>query len=47
MLKDFYNEFYGWGYTGFKKLDQYIRQTFKKSLIAKEIYMGQLSSYIN
>lgn len=47
MLEVFYNEFYGWGYTGFDKLNQYIRQTFKESLKAKEIYIGQLSGYIN
>ena len=31
----------------FNKLDQYIRQTLKENLLAKRIYMGQLSGYVN
>lgn len=47
MLKVFYNKFYKCGYTEFSKLNQDIRQTFKKTLMAKEIYMGSSDSYVN
>ena len=47
MLKVFRDEFYRWGYTEFSKLDQHIRQTFKETLMAKGIYIGQPSSHVN
>lgn len=47
MLKIFCNKFYGWGYIAFSKLDQHIRGIFKKSIIAKKIYIDILNSHIN
>lgn len=34
-------------YIEFCKLDNYINEVFKKTFIAKEIYMSKLSDYIN
>ena len=47
ILKVFCDKFYGWKYTEFSKLDQNIRQVFKKTFMAKKIYMDRLSGYIN
>ena len=47
MLEVFRNEFYGWGYTEFSKLDQHIRGLLKDTFMAKEIYMGKPSGHVN
>lgn len=47
MLKVFYDEFYGWGYTKFSKLDRHIRRTLKKTFVAKKIYISIHNGYIN
>lgn len=46
MLEVFCDKFYGWGYMEFSKLDQHIKQTLKKTLIAKKIYIAKLGSYV-
>lgn len=47
MLEVFYEEFYGWGYIEFSKLDQNVRQVFKKTFMTKRIYISRLSSHVN
>lgn len=47
MLDVFGEELYGWRYTEFSRLDKYIRQIFKKTIITKNIYMGKPGGYIN
>ena len=47
MLKVFRDEFHGWGYTEFSKLDQHIRGAFKEIFMAKGIYLGTPNGHIN
>lgn len=47
MLEVFYEEFYGWGYIEFSKLDQNVRQVFKKTFMTKRIYISRLNSHVN
>lgn len=47
MLEVLRNEFQGWGYTEFSKLDQHIRETLKETFMAKGIYMGTPSDHVN
>lgn len=47
MLEVFRDEFQGWAYTEFSKLDHHIREAFRETFIAKEIYMGTPSKHIN
>lgn len=46
-LEIFYEEFYGWRYIKFSRLDKYRRQVFKKSFMIKDIYIDRSGSYIN
>ncbi len=47
MLEIFCEEFYGWGYTEFSRLDKYIRQVLKETLITKGIYIDRPGGHIN
>lgn len=47
MLKVFQDKFQRWRYIEFSKLDQPIEKAFKEIFIAKDIYIGTLSNYIN
>ena len=47
MIEIFREEFHGWGYTQFSRLDQNIRQVLKETFMTKGIYMGRSSSHIN
>ena len=47
MLEVFREEFHGWGYTEFSRLDQNIRRILKETLMAKGIYMGRPSGHVN
>jgi hypothetical protein len=47
MLEVFRDEFYGWGYTEFSKLDRHIRGLLKDTFMAKGIYMGKPSGHVN
>ncbi len=47
MLKVFRDEFYGWRYKEFSKLDQHIRGAFKETFMAKGIYMGIPNGHVN
>lgn len=47
MLKILQDEFHGWGYIKFSKLDQYIRNDFKETFMAKEIYLSILNGHMN
>ena len=47
MLKVFRNEFHGWKYTEFSRLDQHIRDALKETFMAKGIYMGTANGHIN
>lgn len=47
ILKVYYKKFYEQQYIKFGKLNQHIRQILKQTLIAKEIYIGKSSGYIN
>ena len=47
ILKVFHNEFHGWRYMEFNRLDHHIKITLKETLIAKEIYIGITNSHIN
>lgn len=47
MLKVFCNKFYRWNYTEFSKLDHHIRETLKKTFMAKKIYIDTLNNHIN
>ncbi len=46
MLEIFREEFHGWGYTEFSKLDRHIRRALKKTLMAKGIYLDKPSGSI-
>lgn len=46
-LEIFYEEFYGWRYIKFSRLDKYKRQVFEKSFIIKDIYIDRSGNYIN
>ncbi len=47
ILEVFRDEFYGWGYIEFSKLDRHIRRALRKTLMAKGIYMGKSSGPVN
>ena len=47
MLEVFCEEFYGWGYTEFSRLDRNIRQVLKETFLARKIYMGSPSDHVN
>ena len=47
MLEVFCEEFYGWGYTEFSRLDKYIRRVLKKTFMTKGIYMGRPGGHVN
>ena len=47
MLGVFCDEFHGWGYTKFSKLNQHIRDTLKETFMAKGIYMDTPNGYVN
>ena len=47
MLEVVREEFYGWGYIEFSRLDQNIQRILKKTLMAKRIYMDRPSGHIN
>lgn len=47
MLEIFCEEFYGWGYTKFIRLDQYIRATLKETIMTKNILMDRSSGHVN
>ena len=47
ILEVFCEKFHGWGYIEFSMLDKYIRQVFKKTFMAKRIYMSRPSSHVN
>ena len=47
MLEVFREEFYGWGYTEFSRLDKYIRQILKEILMTKGIYIGRPGGHVN
>ncbi len=40
MLEVFREEFHGWGYTEFSRLDRYIRRILKETFMVKGIYLG-------
>lgn len=46
MLNNIYEEFYKWRYTGFGRLNWYIRQVLKKIFITKRIYIDWLIRYV-
>ena len=47
MLEVFREEFQGWGYMEFSKLDRHIRGALKETFMAKGIYMGRPSDHVN
>ena len=47
MLEVFREEFHGWGYTEFSRLDRNIRRVLKETFMAKGIYMGRPSGHVN
>ena len=47
MPEVFCEEFYGWGYTVFSRLDKYIRRVFKETFTTKKIYMGRPGGHVN
>ena len=47
MLEVFREEFYGWGYTEFSRLDKYIRRVLKETFMTKGIYMGRPGGHVN
>ena len=47
MLEVFCEEFYGWGYIEFSRLDRNIRRVLKETFMVKRIYMGKPSGHIN
>ena len=47
MLEVFREEFHGWGYTEFSKLNQHMRSALKKTFMVKGIYIGTYNDYIN
>ena len=47
ILEVFCEEFHGWGYIEFSKLDRNIRQVLKETFMAKGIYMGRPSGHVN
>ena len=47
MLEVFREEFHGWGYTKFSRLDRNIRRVLKKTFMAKGIYMDRPSGHVN
>ena len=47
MLEVFCEEFYGWGYTEFSRLDKYIRRVLKETFMTKRIYIGRPGGHIN
>ena len=47
MLDVFRDEFYGWGYTEFSKMDRHIRDALKETFMAKGIYMGTPNGHVN
>lgn len=47
MLEVFREKFYGWRYIEFSKLDKYIRQVLKETLMTKSIYISRPGSHIN
>ncbi len=47
MLEVFREEFYGWGYTEFNRLDKYIRRVLKETFMTKRIYMGRPGGHVN
>lgn len=47
MLEVFLDEFYGWRYTKFSKLDQYIRRAFKKTFMTKRVYIDKPNGYVS
>ena len=47
MLKVFRDEFQRWRYIKFNNLDQHIRETLRENFMAKKIYMGTPSDYVN
>ena len=47
ILEVLREEFYGWGYTEFRRLDKYIRQILKETLMTKGIYMGRPGGHVN
>ena len=47
MLKVFHNEFHGWGYIKFRKMDWHIKNAFMEMFIAKKIYIDIANIHIN
>lgn len=47
ILESFQDEFPRGGYTKFGKLDLHIREAFKKTFMARGIYMGKHINHIN
>lgn len=47
ILEVFCNEFHGWGYMEFSRLDEHIRGAFKKTFMTKRIYMDKPSGNMN
>ena len=47
MLEVFREEFHGWGYTEFSRLDKYLRRVFKEIFMIKEIYIGRPGGHVN
>lgn len=47
MLEFFCNKFYRQRYTRFSKLDQHIKSYYKKTFMAKKIYIDKSSNHIN
>ena len=47
MLEVFRDEFYGWGYIEFSKLDQHIKEALKKTFMIKKIYVSTPNDHIN
>ena len=47
MLEVFQEEFHGWEYTDFSRLDQNIRRVLKEIFMAKKIYMSRPSGDVN
>lgn len=47
MLEVFHDEFHGWGYTEFSRLDRHIKGALKETFMVKGSYMGKPRGYMN